>query len=164
MPRMSNRRKGKDFENKVARKLLDLTGIQFKRHLVQYRDKGLDDLMPVGEQAREAWPFALECKASASVKTPQASWFEQVETAADNSGRLPALIYQLGRLPVRVALPYRAVVAARYGDTGGQNSAMDGIWLETDLEGFATIAREIMAWEARGEDNADAEARLKLAG
>ena len=121
-----SRNKGASFEREVAKLLvLELgMGISFKRDLRQYQTSGHGDLIP----SDPAFPFELELKRYA--KGPISGtdkWWQQVTTAANKTGKRPALIYRYDRQPIRCVVE------------------MQGIRCNISFEDFCYLAREIMA-------------------
>lgn len=129
--------KGKKFEREVAKELFDLTGITFARNLRQYQQAGNDDLIPDDP----AFPFSLELKRRAKAHTCVGVWKWQAEEAAEKQGKMPAVIWRGDHMKSRVSVPMRAFCAAFPADQ----------WVDLSLEGFALLAREIMAGAALTE-------------
>ncbi len=129
-PKINSRDKGASFERRIAGQLLGLTGITFKRNLVQTQQAGQSDLIPDDP----AWPFELECKFYKEGNSCAKAWRDQAMASAKRTGRIPAVIYKFNNMPVRVSVPFAA-----WGD--GNMSQ----WAEIDLEGLAYLAGEIMA-------------------
>lgn len=132
-PKANSRNKGATFERDVARELELLTGISFKRDIEQYRAGEHGDLIA----SDPAWPFVIECKRYAQGKRCKAEWWAQSKRAAVAAGKLPCVVYKFDRDEVRAALPFSLL---------GNGDAPDpDTWFETDLNGLAYLAREIMA-------------------
>lgn len=129
-----SRNKGASYERQIARELFDLTGIKFARNLRQYQTSGDDDLRADADE----WPFAIECKRYASATTCRAGWKEQAANAAQRLGKLPCVVWRGDRMATRVSVPLSALCAAMPTDE----------WADLSIEGFATLAREIMSREA----------------
>lgn len=134
----NSRDKGAKFERQVATALRDLTGVNFRRDLEQYRATDHGDLIPDDD----AWPFVLECKAYASGSGCRPAWKEQATKAAKAANRLPCVVYKFDRVPVRCAVPMAAMCAA----FGGSDDS--GEWADITLDGLAYLAAEIMAGSA----------------
>lgn len=124
---VNGRNKGANWEREVAKMLFLELGIGFKRDLEQTRTADHSDLIPDDP----AFPFALELKRYA--KGPISgtnNWWKQVTTAANKTGKRPALIYKYDRQPIRVVVE------------------MQGIRCNISFEDFCYLAREIMAHDA----------------
>lgn len=134
---VNSRNKGAAWERAVAKELLLLTGITFRRDLDQTREKGRGDLLP----SDDAWPFLIECKAHASGTGCKPAWRQQATEAAQD-GQFPAVVYKYDRRDPRVSVPMEAVAAAYCSDAHKHTDE----WADVTLEGFAYLAREIMAW------------------
>lgn len=139
----NSRNKGSAFERQIAKELLLLTGITFRRDLEQYRAADHGDLIPDDP----AWPFSVECKRYASGTGCRAGWKAQAIAAAEEAGKWPCVVYRYDRQDTRVAVPWGAVAAAY----GSQRAV--GEWVETSLDGLAYLAREIMAAAAEQREN-----------
>ncbi len=126
-----SRRKGHAFERHVAQELLDRLGISFRRDLDQYRAAEHGDLIPDDP----AFPFVIECKRCATGSTCLASWKTQAIAAASAADKRPAVIFRFDRQDTRVAVPLSAFCDAWPADQ----------WAEVTLDGFALLARELMA-------------------
>lgn len=124
----NSRNIGATFERKVARELLLLTGVTFRRDLEQYRSTDRGDLLPDDT----GWPFTIECKRRAGGGW-QDAWWQQVSAAALAAGKFPAVVWQIGRGPVRVRVQCATL--------------RPGLDHHCDLclEGFAALASELMA-------------------
>lgn len=134
----NSRGKGAAFEREIATALFSELGITFKRDLDQYRERDRGDLIPDDP----AFPFAIECKVRAKGADALGEWVAQVLKAARDTGKHPALIYKFNHKPVRVRIWIDAVAEA----VGGQ--AVSTQWLDTNIQGFAWVSREIMARRA----------------
>lgn len=127
---VNGRNKGAAYERTIAQQLFDELGISFKRDLEQYRTGGHADLIPDNEY----FPFTLELKRYRDGPIGGSpSWWQQVEVAAEREGKLPCLIYKYDRKPDRVVIPLASVM------DGGEGK------IETDLQTFCFIVRELMA-------------------
>lgn len=126
-----SRDKGATYERQIARELFDLTGIKFARNLRQYQASGDDDLRADCDN----WPFSIECKRYASAKSCRAGWKAQAQEAAERAGKLPCVVWRGDRMETRVSVPLVALCEAMPADQ----------WADLSLEGFAELAREIMA-------------------
>ena len=121
-----SRTKGAAFEREVAKLLLLELGITFRRDLRQYQTSGHGDLIPDDP----AFPFELELKRYASGPISGTdNWWKQVTTAANKTGKRPALIYKYDRQPIRCVVE------------------MQGVRANISFEDFCFLAREIMAHE-----------------
>ena len=124
---VNSRTKGASFEREVAKLLLLELGITFKRDLRQYQEADHGDLIPDDP----AFPFELELKRYAHGPISGTdNWWKQVTTAANKTGKRPALIYKYDRQPVRVVVE------------------LQGIRCNISFEDFCYLAREIMAHDA----------------
>jgi Holliday junction resolvase len=122
-----SRNKGASFEREVAKLLLLELGITFKRDLRQYQEADHGDLIP----DNPAFPFELELKRYADGPISGTNkWWQQVTTAANKTGKRPALIYRYDRQPIRCVVE------------------MQGIRCNISFEDFCYLAREIMAHDA----------------
>lgn len=122
----NSRTKGAAFEREVAKALFLELGISFKRDLRQFQEAGHGDLIPDDP----AFPFELELKRYATGPISGTdNWWRQVTTAANKTGKRPALIYRYDRQPIRVVVE------------------MQGIKANISFEDFCFLAREIMAHE-----------------
>ena len=127
---VNGRNKGAAYERTTAQKLFLELGIGFKRDLEQYRTGGYADLIPDDSD----FPFTLELKRYKDGATGGApAWWEQVEVAARREGKWPCLIYKYDRRPDRVVIPLGSIMKGAEGK------------IETDLETFCYIVRELMA-------------------
>ncbi|WP_323008961.1 hypothetical protein [Paracoccus sp. (in: a-proteobacteria)] len=131
-PRINSRQKGAAFERAIAKELLLLTGVTFKRELEQYRASDHGDLVAADHPA---WPFIIECKAYADGTGCKPEWKAQASKAAVAAGKQPAVIYKFNRRPIRCAIPLSALCPHLPADE----------WAEISLEGLAMIASERMA-------------------
>lgn len=113
-----------------------LFGMKFKRDIEQFRQADLGDLLCDDPD----FPFIVECKRYGSGNGVQPSWLRQARKAADAANKHWAVVYQYDRRPVRVAVSLAAIADAM----GNKDFHKKTIW-ESDLDGFAEIAREIMA-------------------
>ncbi|WP_299945312.1 hypothetical protein [uncultured Ruegeria sp.] len=145
----NSRRKGAAFERQVAGELLTYTGIRFKRNLDQYQEKDHGDLTPEDP----GFPFEMECKAYASGADCKSGWEAQAFTAAEKTGKFPAVIYKFNSRPIRVRIWEDALAEAF--DTTPLNC---GLKVDVSLQDFALIAREIMARRALAKPRAVTEA------
>ena len=134
-PSINGRNKGAAFEREIAKELLLLTGVGFKRDLEQYRAADHGDLIPDDP----AWPFTLELKRYASGKSCLPAWQDQASKAAQAAGRIPVVIYKFNHAPIRCALPLSALCPAMPADQ----------WAEISLQGLACLAAEKMARAAQ---------------
>ncbi len=132
-----SRTKGQNYEREIAKELFDLTGITFARNLRQYQQSGDDDLR--ADDA--AFPFAIECKRRAKANTCADDWKRQATEAAERQDKLPAVIWRGDHMATRVSVPLYAFCAAFSRHQ----------WADLSLEGFASLAREIMSSQALTE-------------
>ena len=124
---VNGRNKGADFERSTAKELFRELGIGFRRDLEQTRTAGHADLIPDDP----AFPFELELKRYAHGPISGTDkWWQQVTTAANKTGKRPALIYKYDRQPVRVVVE------------------LQGIRCNISFEDFCNLAREEITHEA----------------
>ena len=122
-----SRNKGAAFEREVARMIHDHRGIDVRRNLTQYQEKGHGDLV--------GWPgVVIECKRHATATRSQVdAWWLETQAEAIVTEARPVLIYKADRQPVRV------VVSAP--------DFIEGVvfpWpMEMDFEAFCELAREV---------------------
>lgn len=135
----NSRNKGANGEREVAQELWRELGMTFKRDLQQYQVGERGDLVCDDP----AWPFLIEVKRRANGWTCVPAWEAQAFRAAADTKLHPAIIYRFDRQQWRVRVYLDAVIEA----VGGV--ATSGHWLETDIQGFAWVAREIMARRAK---------------
>ena len=127
---VNGRNKGAAYERTTAQKLFLELGIGFKRDLEQYRTGGYADLIPDNSN----FPYTLELKRYKDGAIGGApAWWEQVEVAAKREGKWPCLIYKYDRRPDRVVIPLASIMKGAEGK------------IETDLETFCYIVRELMS-------------------
>ena len=122
-----SRNKGAAFEREVARMIHDHLGIDVRRNLTQYQEKGHGDLV--------GWPGVLiECKRHATATRSQVdAWWQETLDEAEAAHASPVLIYKVDRQPVRV-------VVSAYDFIG------DSMWhwpIEMDFDAFCEAAREV---------------------
>ena len=123
---VNSRTKGASFEREVAKLLLLELHITFKRDLRQYQEADHGDLIPDDP----AFPFELELKRYAHGPISGTDkWWQQVTTAANKTGKRPALIYKYDRQPIRVVVE------------------LQGNRCNISFQDFFDLAREIMADE-----------------
>ena len=92
---INQRKKGHDFERKIAKKLQeDLELVKpVRRILNQYQEKNHPDLR-LGR-------WNIECKAYKKGFEPASAWWDQV-LSVTKEGEFPALIYKFDNKPIRV--------------------------------------------------------------
>ena len=92
---INQRKKGHDFERKIAKKLQeDLNLLKpVRRILNQYQEKNHPDLK-IGR-------WNIECKAYKKGFEPATAWWEQV-LGVNSDGEFPALVYKFDNKPIRV--------------------------------------------------------------
>lgn len=137
-----SRTKGATAEREVAKELYRELGMNFRRDLQQYQQGELGDLVCDDP----GFPFLIEIKRYAMGWTCKPAWEAQVFKALEKSGRddlHPCIIYRFDRQDWRARVYMDAVAEA----VGGYKNTTT--WLETDIQGFAYIAREIMAGRAK---------------
>ncbi len=131
---VNGRNKGSAFERQVAKLLEAELGISFKRDLEQYRASDHGDLIP----SDDAFPFVIECKRYANGTGCRVSWWEQAKAAAAAVGQLPAVIYKYNNYKPRAVVSFNAI-SEIFGESAGED-----FLVETSLEGFCYICRELM--------------------
>jgi Holliday junction resolvase len=134
----NSRNKGASGEREVAQELYRQLGINFRRNLEQSRSGGGDLVCDVPD-----FPFSIEVKRRAKGATCCPKWEAQAFRAAQETGQHPAVIYRFDRQDWRARVWIDAVAEA----VGAH--CVSTRWLETDLHGFAWIARELMAHRAK---------------
>lgn len=133
---MTNSRQiGAAFELKCAKLLHEELGITFKRDLEQYRASNHGDLICYEMD----FPFVIECKRRSKGTTYAREWWEQAVAAADACGKIPILIYQLNRSPIRCVLDLNVIIDAFDGQ-----KVMHENLVEMPMETFCMIVREII--------------------
>lgn len=135
-----SRNKGASFERDIAQQLFLLTGIGFKRNLEQSREAAHGDLIADDP----AWPFSCELKRRAQGISCLTAWKQQASKAAAMCGKIPAVVFKFDRQPVRVAVPLACLCGGRCDDPAE--------WAEITLDGFAYVARELMAGAVHVQD------------
>ena len=92
---INQRKKGHDFERKIAKKLQEDLGLikPVRRILNQYQEKNHPDLR-LGR-------WNIECKAYKKGFEPASAWWEQVLDVT-KEGEFPALVYKFDNKPIRV--------------------------------------------------------------
>ena len=92
---INQRKKGHDFERKIAKKLQEDLGLikPVRRILNQYQEKNHPDLR-LGR-------WNIECKAYKKGFEPASAWWDQV-LSVTKEGEFPALIYKFDNKPIRV--------------------------------------------------------------
>lgn len=131
----NSRAKGAGGEREVAKELFSQLGMTFKRDLEQYRESDRGDLIC----EHEDFPFIIEVKRHAKGWTCKPAWESQVFKACEGTSKYPCVIYRYDGQQWRARVWIDAVADAVNGH------AVSGVHFDTDLLGFAWIAREIMA-------------------
>jgi len=92
---INQRKKGHDFERKIAKKLQEDLGLikPVRRILNQYQEKNHPDLR-LGR-------WNIECKAYKKGFEPASAWWDQV-LGVTKDGEFPALIYKFDNKPIRI--------------------------------------------------------------
>ena len=133
-----SRNKGAAFERTIAKELHALLGINLRRDLEQYRATDHGDLIADDPH----WPWLIECKCYApAITTCRPAWWQQARTAAQATSKRPVVIWKSNNRPIRVTLNLRDVMEC----IGRGKWSAENHLIETDLEGFAYIAREGLA-------------------
>lgn len=94
---INQRKKGHDFERKIAKKLQEDLNLEkpVRRILSQYQEKNHPDL--------KLGRWNIECKAYKKGFEPATAWWEQV-LGVTKEGEFPALIYKFDNKPIRVRI------------------------------------------------------------
>ena len=94
---INQRKKGHDFERKIAKKLQEDLGLikPVRRILNQYQEKNHPDLR-LGR-------WNIECKAYKKGFEPATAWWDQV-LGVTKDGEFPALIYKFDNKPIRIRI------------------------------------------------------------
>ena len=94
---INQRKKGHDFERKIAKKLQEDLGLikPVRRILNQYQEKNHPDL--------KLGRWNIECKAYKKGFEPASAWWDQV-LGVTKDGEFPALIYKFDNKPIRVRI------------------------------------------------------------
>ena len=94
---INQRKKGHDFERKIAKKLQEDLGLikPVRRILSQYQEKNHPDLR-LGR-------WNIECKAYKKGFEPASAWWDQV-LGVTKDGEFPALIYKFDNKPIRIRI------------------------------------------------------------
>ena len=129
---------GSNFELKIARMLYDELNISFKRDLEQYRETNHGDLICYEID----FPFVIECKRRKVGTTFSMDWWEQVVAASKVCNKLPVLIYQLNRSPIRCVVDLNVIIETFGGEKLGHVNLV-----EIPLETFCMICREKLVEE-----------------
>ena len=131
---INQRKKGHDFERKIAKKLQEDLNLAkpVRRILSQYQEKNHPDL--------KLGRWNIECKAYKKGFEPATAWWEQV-LGVTRDGEFPALIYRFDNKPIRV----RIMMKNLNGDFYDKTKVVDLNWdsftylisqkYEEDLEG-----------------------------
>lgn len=131
---VNSRTKGADWERKLG-KILELElGIKFSRNLEQYRSAAEGDLIPDNPN----FPFSIEAKAYAKGVGCKDEWWVQASKAAEQCDKQPAVIYKYNNYKPRAVVSFNAI-SEIFGE-----SADEDFLVETSLEGFCYICRELM--------------------
>ena len=111
---INQRKKGHDFERKIAKKLQeDLKRAKpVRRILSQYQEKNHPDL--------KLGRWNIECKAYKKGFEPATAWWEQV-LGVTRDGEFPALIYKFDNKPIRV----RIMMKNLNGDFSDKSKVVD---------------------------------------
>ena len=94
---INQRKKGHDFERKIAKSLQEDLGLikPVRRILNQYQEKNHPDLR-LGR-------WNIECKAYKKGFEPASAWWDQV-LGVTKDGEFPALIYKFDNKPIRIRI------------------------------------------------------------
>lgn len=133
-----SRTKGAKAERDVAKELFAELGMTFKRDLRQYQEAEYGDLVCDDP----AFPFSIEVKHYTKGWTCKPAWEAQAIKAAENAGKLPCVIYRHNGQAWRVRVWFDAIAEALGTSAVCTQSA------DVTIQGFAWIAREIMAARA----------------
>lgn len=131
---INQRKKGHDFERKIAKKLQEDLNLAkpVRRILSQYQEKNHPDL--------KLGRWNIECKKYKKGFEPATAWWEQV-LGVTKEGEFPALIYKFDNKPIRV----RIMMTNLNQDFSDKSKLVDLSWesftyliaekYEEDLEG-----------------------------
>ena len=113
----------------------------FKRNILQYQTKGLDDLTP-----SEPFPFRLELKRYKNSVDPK--WWDQIcetcRSAHNTNDAFPALIWKLDRQPINVRIPIEALVVLGRDDAA-THDAYDWRYTATlSWDDWIMVVRELL--------------------
>jgi hypothetical protein len=132
---VNGRDKGANWERKLG-KILELElGIKFARNLEQYRSADEGDLIADNPD----FPFSIEAKAYAKGVGCRDAWWNQASKAAASAHKLPAVIYKYNNYKPRVVISFSAICAMF-----DEEEDEEDLLLETSIEGFCYICRELM--------------------
>jgi Holliday junction resolvase len=137
----NSRQKGAGGEREVAKELFLELGMTFKRDLRQYQQTDLGDLVCDNED----FPFVIEVKRYAKGWACKPAWETQAFRAAKAAQKHPCVIYRYDGQQWRCRV-YMDAVAEAIGAT-----SVCTVHLDTNIQGFAWICREIMATRAKRE-------------
>tara|TARA_Y100001973_G_C5199202_1_gene336435 strand:- start:1174 stop:1554 length:381 start_codon:yes stop_codon:yes gene_type:complete len=112
------------------------TSFNFKRDIEQYRERDLGDVISDNDK----WPFLIECKRRKNGTTYSMDWVDQAKRAAEKCNKIPVVIYQLMRSPIRCVVDLNVILKAFDCPTACFHENL----IELPLETFCMIAREIM--------------------
>ena len=114
---INQRKKGHDFERKIAKKLQEDLNLAkpVRRILSQYQEKNHPDL--------KLGRWNIECKAYKKGFEPATAWWEQV-LGVTRDGEFPALIYKFDNKPIRV----RIMMKNLNGDFSDKSKVVDLNW------------------------------------
>jgi hypothetical protein len=133
---MTNGRQiGASFERKIASMLYDELNIKFRRDLEQYRESLHGDLITDFEN----FPFVIECKRRSKGTTFSDDWWQQTVASAEHCKKIPVLIYQLNRSPIRCVCDLNVILKA-FGGT----EVMHQNLVELTFPTFCLIIREMI--------------------
>lgn len=133
-----NRANGASNERRVADMLFRELGIRFQRNLKQTQEAGHGDLV-----ANDCdFPFSLEVKRTTASGACLSAWEVQAQESAKKDGKHACVVYSRGSQPWRFRIYFDAFAEA----TGGR--AVSNQHADLDIQGFAYVCREIMAWNA----------------
>lgn len=136
---VNGRNKGAQAEREVAQELFAELGMTFRRDLRQYQQGERGDLICDDP----AWPFVIEVKRHAKGWTCAPAWEAQVFKAAQGTGKHPCVIYRFDGQKWRVRVYFDALAEAFGGNAVSTQPA------DLTIQGFAYVAREIMARRAK---------------
>tara|TARA_B100001939_G_scaffold201001_1_gene172748 strand:+ start:845 stop:1255 length:411 start_codon:yes stop_codon:yes gene_type:complete len=99
---INQRKKGHDFERKVAKMLQEDLGLTkpIRRILNQYQEKNHPDL--------KLGRWNIECKAYKKGFEPATAWWDQV-LGVTGEGQIPVLIYKFDNKPIRIRVQAKVV-------------------------------------------------------
>ena len=140
---VNSRNKGSTYEREICNLFnLEFGAVyNFRRDLEQYRAADHGDVICDDPN----WPFVVELKRySKGPQGGQTAWWNQAKTAAVAVNKIPILIYKYDRQDAICMMELRTIAAA----FGVISPSITKYY--TSVQGFISLAREVMAHEALG--------------